>query len=173
MNETVRMTWLREGRICWRLTNPACAVGGKQILQNGRPVCIPRHRGRTGRRSSFSGAVGIGRESSFLISIDALRKTVEEVGFQIESLEDTSEEALAWRRSQPVAAGLAPSILGIHVVMGEQFHVMQSNQVRNLEQRRLTYVRGVASKPKTVQSAAEQPAVPGRAGGDAARRRMP
>lgn len=116
---------------------------------------------------------GIGRESSFLISIDALRKTVEEVGFQIESLEDTSEEALAWRRSQPVAAGLAPSILGIHVVMGEQFHVMQSNQVRNLEQRRLTYVRGVASKPKTVQSAAEQPAVPGRAGGDAARRRMP
>ena len=105
----------------------------------------------------------IGRESSFPISLDALRKTVEAVGFQIESLEDTSDEALAWRRRQPAAAGLAPSILGIHVVMGEQFHVMQSNQVRNLEQRRITFVRGAASKPKTVRYAAEQQAVPGRA----------
>lgn len=88
------------------------------------------------------------RESSFLISIDALRETLKEVGFQIETLNDTSEDALAWRRSQPAAAGLAPSTLGIHVVMGEQFALMQSNQVRNLEQRRVTFVRGATSKPK-------------------------
>ena len=47
-----------------------------------------------------------------------------------------------------IAAGLAPSALGIHVVMGEQYPLMQSNQVRNLEQRRVTFVRGAASKPK-------------------------
>lgn len=87
------------------------------------------------------------RESSFLISIDALRETLNEVGFQIETLEDLSEEALAWRKNQPAAAGLAPSTLGMHVVMGEQYALMQSNQVRNLEQRRVSYVRGASSKP--------------------------
>ena len=88
------------------------------------------------------------RESSFLISVDALRETLKEAGFQIATLDDTSEEALAWRRNQPAASGLAPSTLGLHVVMGEQFALMQSNQVRNLEQRRVTFVRGAASKPK-------------------------
>lgn len=90
------------------------------------------------------------RESSFLISIEALRETLKDVGFRIETLEDTSEAALAWRRSQPAAAGLAPSTLGLHVIMGEQFALMQSNQVRNLEQRRVTFVRGTTSKPKIV-----------------------
>ncbi|MGH8649686.1 MAG: class I SAM-dependent methyltransferase, partial [Burkholderiales bacterium] len=88
------------------------------------------------------------RESSFLIAIDTLRDTLQQVGFQIETLEDTSEEALAWRKSQPAAAGLAPSPLGIHVVMGDQYAFMQSTQVRNLEQRRVAYVRGATSKPR-------------------------
>ena len=88
------------------------------------------------------------RESSFLISVDALRDTLKQAGFQIEKLEDTSEEALAWRKNQPAAAGLAPSALGIHVVMGEQYPLMQSNQVRNLEERRVAFVRGITSKPK-------------------------
>lgn len=94
------------------------------------------------------------RESSFLISIDALRETLEEVGFQIETLEDFSEEALAWRKTQPAAAGLTLPTLGMHVVMGEQYVLMQSNQVRNLEQRRVTFVRGATSKPKIAQHAA-------------------
>jgi len=87
------------------------------------------------------------RDCSFLISVDALRDTLGAVGFQIESLEDTSEVALAWRKNQPAAAGLAPSALGLHVVMGEQFAVMQSNQVRNLEERRVSFVRGATRKP--------------------------
>jgi ubiquinone/menaquinone biosynthesis C-methylase UbiE len=94
------------------------------------------------------------RESSFLISIDALRETLNQVGFQIDRLEDTSEEALAWRKNQLAAAALAPSPLGIHVVMGEQYALMQSNQVRNLEQRRVAYVRGATSKPKIAEHAA-------------------
>jgi hypothetical protein len=52
-----------------------------------------------------------------------------------------------WRKQQPVAAGLAASPLGLHVVMGEQFATMQSNQIINLEQHRVTYVRGVMIKP--------------------------
>lgn len=87
------------------------------------------------------------RDSSFLISIDALRETLEQTGFRLETLEDMSEQALAWRKNQPAAAGLAPTALGLHVVMGEQFALMQSNQVRNIEERRVTYVRGAAIKP--------------------------
>jgi ubiquinone/menaquinone biosynthesis C-methylase UbiE len=87
-------------------------------------------------------------ESSFLVSVDALRETLKQVGFQIETLEDTSEEALAWRRNRPEAAGLAAAPLGMHVVMGDQYAFMQSSQVRNLEERRVTYVRGTASKPR-------------------------
>lgn len=100
------------------------------------------------------------RESSFLISIDALRETLKQVGFQIERLEDTSEEALAWRKTQPAAAGLTLPTLGMHVVMGEQYVLMQSNQVRNLEQGRVTFVRGAATKPKI---ALLQHAAPGHA----------
>jgi ubiquinone/menaquinone biosynthesis C-methylase UbiE len=88
------------------------------------------------------------QELSHLISIDALRETLNNVGFKIETLYDTSDAALAWRKNQPAAAGLAPSALGIHVVMGEQFALMQANQVRNLEERRVTFVRGAASRPK-------------------------
>lgn len=88
------------------------------------------------------------REASFLISVDALRDTLKQVGFQIETLVDISEEALAWRQSRPRAAGLTPSTLSLHVVMGEQFTLMQSNQARNLEERRVTFVRGAVSKPK-------------------------
>jgi len=87
------------------------------------------------------------RESSFLIPVDELRAILDERGFQVEKLEDISAEALAWRNQQPVAAGLAASPLGLHVVMGEQFRSMQSNQSTNLEQRRVIYVRGVAIKP--------------------------
>lgn len=89
------------------------------------------------------------REASFLISVDALRETLTQAGFHIETLEDISEEALAWRKSQPAAAGLAQSALGMHVVMGEQYALMQSNQVRNLEQRRVAFVRGATGKPTT------------------------
>jgi hypothetical protein len=35
----------------------------------------------------------------------------------------------------------------MQVVMGAQYGTMQSNMVRNLEQRRVTFVRGVAVKP--------------------------
>lgn len=89
------------------------------------------------------------RESSFLVSVDALREILKEVGFQIETLEDTSEEALAWRRNRPEAAGLAAAPLGMHVVMGDQYALMQASQVRNLEERRVTYVRGATSKPRS------------------------
>jgi SAM-dependent methyltransferase len=86
-------------------------------------------------------------EASFLISIDALRDILEHAGFQIETLEDTSEQALAWRKNKAAEAGLASSVLGMQVVMGAQYGTMQSNMVRNLEQRRVTFVRGVAVKP--------------------------
>jgi SAM-dependent methyltransferase len=93
------------------------------------------------------------RDSSFLVSVEELRDMLRAVGFKIESLEDTSESALAWRKNQPAAAGLAPSALGIHVVMGEQFALMQSNQVRNLEERRVSFVRGLVSRPAATHAA--------------------
>jgi SAM-dependent methyltransferase len=86
------------------------------------------------------------RELSFLITVDALRETLRKQGFEIETFEDISAEALAWRKRQPEAAGLTLSPLGLHVVMGERFPVMQSNQIRNLEEHRVIYVRGVATK---------------------------
>lgn len=87
------------------------------------------------------------RESSFLIAVDEFRAMLKKRGFHIEKLDDISAEALAWRKQQPAAAGLAASTLGLQVVMGEQFATMQSNQIRNLEEHRVTYVRGVAIKP--------------------------
>jgi SAM-dependent methyltransferase len=87
------------------------------------------------------------RESSFLITRDELRAILNKRGYLIEKLDDISADALAWRKRQPAAAGLAASPLGLHVVMGEPFASMQANQVINLEQHRVTYVRGVVVKP--------------------------
>lgn len=94
------------------------------------------------------------REENFLISVDALREILKATDFKIETLEDFSEEALAWRKNQPAAAGLTLSPLGMHVVMGEQYVRMQSNMVQNLEERRVAFVRGAASKPQIGQDAA-------------------
>jgi hypothetical protein len=76
-----------------------------------------------------------------------LRAILNKRGYLIEKLDDISADALAWRKRQPAAAGLAASPLGLHVVMGEPFASMQANQVINLEQHRVTYVRGVVVKP--------------------------
>jgi sarcosine/dimethylglycine N-methyltransferase len=84
---------------------------------------------------------------NFLVTVDALKQILLATGFELELLEDTSLSALAWRKSQPQAAGLAPAVLGLHLVMGNQFGLMQANQVRNLEEGRVAYVRGVMRKP--------------------------
>ena len=86
-------------------------------------------------------------EFNFLISVDALQRTLLATGFELELFEDTTTEALAWRKRQPQASGLAPAALGLHLVMGDQFGLMQANQVRNLEEGRVAFVRGVMRKP--------------------------
>lgn len=84
---------------------------------------------------------------NFLISVDALERVLLATGFELELFEDTTSEALAWRKRQPQAAGLAPAALGLHLVMGDQFGLMQANQVRNLQEGRVAFVRGVMRKP--------------------------
>jgi MPBQ/MSBQ methyltransferase len=87
------------------------------------------------------------RETSFLVPVEELRELLRQAGFRLEVLEDISDEALAWRKNNPAAAGLAASTLGMHVVMGERYALMQANQVKNLEQKCIRVVRGLCSKP--------------------------
>ncbi len=87
-------------------------------------------------------------ETSFLVPVQELRELLRRAGFRLETLEDISDEALAWRKNNPVAAGLAASTLGMHIVMGERYALMQTNQVKNLEQKCIRVVRGLCSKPR-------------------------
>jgi SAM-dependent methyltransferase len=87
------------------------------------------------------------RDLNFLIAVDELHGILNKQGFHTEKFEDISNEALMWRKQQPISAGLSASPLGLHIVMGEQFAEMQSNQIRNLEQRRVVFVRGLTTKP--------------------------
>lgn len=84
---------------------------------------------------------------SFLISVDELSVLLEEIGFQVESLQDFSQNALQMRRKSQSVEGGKPAPLGLHLVMGADTGVKMGNQTRNLEEDRVAYVRGVLIKP--------------------------
>jgi ubiquinone/menaquinone biosynthesis C-methylase UbiE len=86
---------------------------------------------------------------SFLAAPDELREVLEATGLQIISWRDTSELGRAWFKelaAKMEQQGRSPA-LGFHVLLGPDFRIMAQNQVRNLNENRITLIECVAQKP--------------------------
>lgn len=88
------------------------------------------------------------RQMSFLAEPNAARAQLAAMGFAEEAWVDVSAPALEAYR-QRLAAGSAgsPPLLGLHLLLGDDFEEMTRNQIRNLEENRIVLVRGVFARP--------------------------
>lgn len=90
------------------------------------------------------------RESaaSFLTSQEELRLMLFDAGFRPLFWQDVTEDGLAWfRRMQEKSRGARHNPLGLQLLLGEDFARMSENQLRNLEERRITLVQAVFQAP--------------------------
>ncbi len=84
---------------------------------------------------------------SFLLPPATIRQQIETVGLTSLLWIDETASARDWydKRMQSVANGLPP--LGVHLLLGEDMAAMSRNQIRNLNEGRITIIQGVFQKP--------------------------
>jgi len=87
------------------------------------------------------------RESSFLLTPDAMRSALRSDGFTTVSWEDKTEAGVAWFAQQRSMNQSADRLsLGIHVVMGAEFAAMTANLAQNLREGRARLVQAIVRK---------------------------
>lgn len=83
-------------------------------------------------------------EISFPVTAEALRRHLEDAGFEVVSWQDSSAAARAWfrKRREKSAAG-APPPAGARLFIGEDYPLVLSNLARNLEEGRAATLEAV------------------------------
>jgi len=81
---------------------------------------------------------------SFLSTPDETCRTLREAGFRVESVEDRTQECLAWLQGMRARAEAGAPALGFHLLLGARFARMAETLVRNLSERRVVGVQVVA-----------------------------
>jgi ubiquinone/menaquinone biosynthesis C-methylase UbiE len=86
--------------------------------------------------------------TSFLVSPKQMRNVLEDVGFEIEYWQDTTEIGRCWfKRMGDKLRNQGVPPLGIHILLGDDFQAMAQNQVRNLEEDRISLIEAVVRRP--------------------------
>jgi SAM-dependent methyltransferase len=76
-----------------------------------------------------------------------IREVLGEVGFREVLWEDVSQASLDWFRARVGAVTRpTPPPLSLHLLLGDEFGRMFANQVRNLEEARITVIQAVCEK---------------------------
>jgi SAM-dependent methyltransferase len=84
---------------------------------------------------------------SFLVTATSLQESLREGGFTILSWEDKSQRSLDWfvdMTEKLKKSGRPP--LGLHLLMGRNAKLKSQNQIRNLQEKRIAVIQGVAKK---------------------------
>jgi ubiquinone/menaquinone biosynthesis C-methylase UbiE len=84
---------------------------------------------------------------SYLAKVESLRGLLRDARFSILAWEDRSQKSLEWftAATEKVKKG-GRSPLGLHLLMGENAKVKSQNQIRNLQEKRIAVIQGVAKK---------------------------
>ena len=80
---------------------------------------------------------------SHLRPAEDVRATIAALGFREVAWEDQSAVSLEFNRARAAAASRGFPPLGLHLLLGEDYGAMITNQVRNLEEDRIRIVMGV------------------------------
>ena len=86
--------------------------------------------------------------TSFLLSEDDTRTTLEEAGFKAVVWRDDTQIALDWFKS--VMAGSPPSVLNLGLVIGPDFPAITGNLARNIRENRLGVLSAVLTRNRSV-----------------------
>ncbi|MEI6208627.1 MAG: methyltransferase domain-containing protein [Desulfuromonadales bacterium] len=86
--------------------------------------------------------------TSFLLTSQQMRNSLEKEGFVVQTWRDKTETARFWFRnlSDKIRVEGDPP-LGIHLLLGSDFRVMAQNLVRNLEENRVALIEAVVRCP--------------------------
>lgn len=93
-------------------------------------------RGPSGGHLEFPVPWATTAEASFLASMEELRDTLGEAGFEVETTTDRTEFAKEFFARLRKQAGESPSPVGLHLVMGEDFPTKAANMARNVNEGR-------------------------------------
>ena len=87
--------------------------------------------------------------TSFLVSQGELRRLLGEEGFQPLFWQDVTQDGLDWfRRRQQGSRDGRDNPFGLQLLLGKDFPQMAENQLRNLEESRITLVEAVFQAPQ-------------------------
>lgn len=87
--------------------------------------------------------------ASFLASQEELRRLLSEAGFESLFWQDVTRDGLDWfRRRQQKSRDGQDNPFGLHLLLGDEFPKMAGNQLRNLEEERITLVQAVFQAPR-------------------------
>jgi ubiquinone/menaquinone biosynthesis C-methylase UbiE len=89
--------------------------------------------------------------ASFLVKPEQMQNILENVGFEVEYWQDTTETGRSWfAHIGQKLRKQGPPPLGIHILLGDDFKIMAQNQVRNLNEDRVTLIEAVVRRPAGV-----------------------
>ncbi len=87
------------------------------------------------------------QEMSFLATCAEMKTYLESTGMKILSLQDKTKEGIEWIRSMKEKSEKeSPQILGIHLLLGDDFKIMMENLFRNLLESRVELFEIIAKK---------------------------
>ncbi len=121
----------------WRVRKPGGRLAIYDVLAGeGGPVHFPVPWARTS-------------DISHLITQQQLHATLQDVGFEILTWQDSTEKGRVWfrRMGAKIKQDGLPR-LGIHLLLGTDFRLMAQNQVRNLEEDRIALIETILKRPE-------------------------